>query len=49
MSINNPINFNDLENNKKNIEIITIKLNKILEKMISKNPCQWIWSHNKWK
>ena len=49
MSINNPINFNDLENNKKNIEIITIKLNKILEKMISKNPGQWIWSHNKWK
>ena len=49
MSINNPINFNDLENNKKNIEIITIKLNKILEKMISKNPGQWIWSHSKWK
>ena len=25
------------------------QLNKILEKMISKNPGQWIWSHSKWK
>ena len=49
ISINNPIKFDDLENNKKNIEMITIKLNKILEKMINKNPGQWIWSHNKWK
>ena len=49
MSINNPMNFNDLENNKKNIEAITIKLNKILEKMINKNRGQWIWTHNKWK
>ena len=28
---------------------ITSDLNKILEKMISKNPEQWIWSHNRWK
>ena len=28
---------------------ITQKLNKILEKMITQNPDQWIWSHNKWK
>ena len=25
------------------------KLNKILEKMIEKNPYQWIWTHNRWK
>ena len=25
------------------------ELNKILEKMILKNPGQWIWSHNRWK
>ena len=49
ISINNPIKFDDLENNKKNIEMITIKLNKILEKMINKNPGQWIWSHDKWR
>ena len=25
------------------------KLNYILEKMIIKNPSQWIWTHNRWK
>jgi KDO2-lipid IV(A) lauroyltransferase len=28
---------------------ITLELNKILEKMILKNPDQWIWTHNRWK
>ena len=28
---------------------VTEKLNKILEIMISKNPNQWIWTHNRWK
>ena len=28
---------------------LTKKLNKILEKMIIKNPNQWIWTHNRWK
>ncbi len=37
-----PNNFED------KIEI-TNKLNKILESMVSKNPNQWIWSHNRWK
>ena len=31
------------------IENITLQLNKILEKMILKNPEQWIWTHNRWK
>ena len=30
-------------------EIITSELNKILEKMILKNPDQWIWTHDRWK
>ncbi len=30
-------------------EAITLKLNKILEDMIIKNPEQWIWTHNRWK
>ena len=38
----NPKNFgNKLELSK--------ELNKVLEKMILKNPGQWIWSHNRWK
>ena len=28
---------------------ISIKLNKILEEMISRDPGQWIWTHNRWK
>jgi len=31
------------------LEFITTSLNKILESMISKNPEQWIWTHNRWK
>jgi Kdo2-lipid IVA lauroyltransferase/acyltransferase len=32
-----------------NVSSITLKLNKILEQMILKNPDQWIWTHNRWK
>ena len=28
---------------------ITRNLNEILEKMIIRNPNQWIWTHNRWK
>ena len=31
------------------IKTITSSLNSILEKMIVKNPSQWIWTHNRWK
>ena len=38
----NPKNFKDkLE--------LTRELNKVLEKMILRNPGQWIWTHNRWK
>ena len=40
-----PISFDK----NKNIMQVTLELNKILEKMISKNPDQWIWTHNRWK
>jgi len=40
------VNNNDTESNKLNI---SIKLNKILEEMISQDPGQWIWTHNRWK
>ena len=36
-------------NNFKNKLELTKELNIILEKMISKNPNQWIWTHNRWK
>ena len=45
LEIMQPISFD----NGKNIESITLKLNQLLEKMIVRNPHQWIWSHNRWK
>ena len=49
ITINQPLEFDNLENNSQNIEYITLKLNNILEKMIKQNPGQWIWSHNRWR
>ena len=45
LEIMQPINFNNGET----IENITLKLNQLLEKMIYRNPHQWIWTHNRWK
>ena len=45
LKVNTPIFF---EKNS-SLEKITLDLNKHLEKMILKNPSQWIWSHNRWK
>ena len=45
LEIFNPLKFNE----DKTIEEITSSLNTWLEKMILKNPSQWIWSHNRWK
>ncbi len=39
------INSNDFSNK---VEMST-KLNQVLEKMIEKNPNEWIWTHNRWK
>ena len=36
-------------NHFKNKLELTKELNKIIEKMIIKNPNQWIWTHNRWK
>ena len=49
MEIKKPLEFNktdNFENDKKNI---TIKINQIIEKMILRNPEQWIWTHGRWK
>ena len=28
---------------------LTLRINRILEEMIVKNPNEWIWTHNRWK
>ena len=45
IKFNKPLIFNQDES----IEQITSKLNQNLEKMILKNPDQWIWTHNRWR
>ena len=45
LEFNNPLQFSQDES----LESITLKLNKVLEEMIVKNPEQWIWTHNRWK
>ena len=45
MHISKPIKVNS----KKTTEEITLFLNSVLEKMILKNPEQWIWTHDRWK
>ena len=47
MEILDPISI--LENEKKNKELIMKKVNKILEKLILRDPSQWILTHNRWK
>ena len=45
ITINKPIEFKKDES----LSSITQALNIWLEKMILKNPDQWIWTHNRWK
>ena len=47
MEILDPISI--LENEKKNKELIMKKVNKIIEKLILRDPSQWILTHNRWK
>ena len=49
IEIYEPIKNFKTENTEINKLNISIKLNKILEDMISKDPSQWIWTHNRWK
>ena len=49
MEVYEPIKtFNNPETETKKLDV-TLQLNKILEQMISKDPGQWIWTHNRWK
>ena len=45
LTIYDPVKYSDEDT----VDSITLKLNIIIEKMILKNPEQWIWSHNRWK
>ena len=49
IEIYNPLKITNKDDNETNKLNISIKLNKILEEMISRDPGQWIWTHNRWK
>tara|TARA_Y100000590_G_scaffold424702_1_gene531899 strand:- start:698 stop:1573 length:876 start_codon:yes stop_codon:yes gene_type:complete len=49
MTIHEPYKIEKTGNDEEDTKNITIKINQIIEKMIIKNPYQWIWSHNRWK
>ena len=49
MTIHEPYKVKKTGSEDQDTKNITLKINQILEKMIIKNPKQWIWSHNRWK
>ena len=49
MTIHEPYKIEKTGNDEEDTKNITLKINNIIEKMIIKNPTQWIWSHNRWK
>ena len=49
MTVHQPYEIEKTENAELDTQNITLKINNIIEKMIIKNPTQWLWSHNRWK
>ena len=45
MEVYSPVLTSQLKNKTE----VSLKLNTILEEMISRNPKQWIWTHDRWK
>ena len=49
MTVHEPYKIQRTGDNDKDTKNITLKINQTIEKMIIKNPPQWIWPHNRWK
>ena len=49
MTIHEPYKIEKTGNDDEDTKNITLRINQVIEKMIIKNPKQWIWSHNRWK
>jgi len=49
MEFYNPIKTSGKESSDKNKIDISLKINKIIEEMILRDPGQWTWTHNRWK
>ena len=49
LEIEEPIQVQNRTNSEENKSSITLNLNKIIERMVRRNPSQWILTHNRWK
>jgi len=49
MTIHEPYKIEKTGNDEKDTKNVTLKINRLIEKMILNNPKQWIWTHNRWK
>ena len=49
MTVYKPYKIQKTDNVDEDTKTITLHINRIIEKMIIKNPTQWLWSHNRWK
>ena len=49
MTVHTPHKIHKTGNDEEDTKNITNKINQIIEKMILRNPKQWIWTHNRWK
>mgnify|MGYP006134995461 FL=1 len=49
MEVYEPLEIIDKVESKKNKLEISLKINKIIEQMVLKDPSQWILTHNRWK
>jgi KDO2-lipid IV(A) lauroyltransferase len=49
MTVHTPYKIQKTGNDEEDTKNITNKINQIIEKMILRNPKQWIWTHNRWK
>ena len=49
MTVHEPYEIQKTGDADRDTKSITLKINQLIEKMIIKNPTQWLWSHNRWK
>ena len=49
MTVLEPYEIEKTDNEEEDTRNVTLRINKVIEQMVTKNPTQWIWSHNRWK
>ncbi len=49
--VSEPIEYvaDEIEDQQKKLEAMTLKYNKVIEDIIRKYPAQWFWMHNRWR